>query len=280
MAMKSIIVFLDSTAASEARVGYAARLAKQHEAHLVGVFIVPNAWEHDRSDGFIRGGGAIHEMLERQNAAERTSLEDAGRKFETLARHLTPSFEYRTIRGSDVSDRVRGHCLHADLVVVGFPSPGGLPKDCPPERMLLASGVPTLIVPSDWGAGSIASKVLFGWNASREARRAITDGLPLLRAAQSVSVLIVDAGKTPHHSHEPGADIAQYLARHRVAVQVEVLHSKGLPIADVIRRYAAESGSDLILLGAYSHSPRREQLFGGVTRSLLSSVTVPTLIAH
>ena len=48
----------------------------------------------------------------------------------------------------------------------------------------------------------------------------------------------------------------------------------------MIKRFAADDQSDLIVLGAYSHSPKRELLFGGVTRSLLSAVTIPTLIAH
>jgi nucleotide-binding universal stress UspA family protein len=280
MALKSLVVFVEPSDAGEARVRYAVRLAMQHEAHLIGVFIVPTAWETDPSDCYIRGTGAIREMVERHNAAERAALSAAGDKFAALAGRESYSFEFRVVRDGDTAELARLQCLHTDLAVVGHPSPGGLPNRWSPEQMLLSTGVPLLIVPQGWHDAPVATNVLLAWNASREARRAITDSLPLLRAARSVSVVVVDAEKNELHGQEPGADIAHFLSRHRVPTQVEQLHSKGAPIAKVILNYAAENHSDLIVLGAYSHSPKRELLFGGVTRSLLNPVTIPTLIAH
>lgn len=280
MSLRSLVVFVDPTAVCEARISYAARLAVQHGAHLIGAFVKPNAWQNDRSNAFIQGGGAIREMLERQGLAERKALSDASQRFETLAGREGPSFEFRVIRDDEVGDLARLHCMHTDLVVVGHPAPGGLPSSWSPERMLLSSGVPHLIVPQDWRDAPAATNVLLAWNASREARRAITDSMPILVAAASVAVVVVDAEKNPMHGHEPGANIAHFLSRHGVTARVEQLQSRGEPIAEVIRRYAAEDQSDLIVLGAYSHSPKRELLFGGVTRTLLSKVTIPTLIAH
>uniref|UniRef100_E6VJ90 UspA domain protein n=1 Tax=Rhodopseudomonas palustris (strain DX-1) TaxID=652103 RepID=E6VJ90_RHOPX len=279
MALKTIVVFVDQTPASDARVRYAAGLAMRHQAHLIGLFIVPNAWQHDRSDSNIQGGAAIREMLERHNLIESDALQAAGRSFEAMAARDDASFEYRAVRGGDVGELVRLHCLHSDLVVVGHPS-AGLPAGWSPQQMLLSTGVPVLIVPASWPEGTIARNVLFAWNASREARRAITDSLPVLRAAEAVSVVVVDPNNNRAHGQEPGADIAHHLSRHGVTARVEQLQSKGEPIAEVIRRYAAEDQSDLIVLGAYSHSPKRELLFGGVTRTLLGKVTIPTLIAH
>ena len=37
---------------------------------------------------------------------------------------------------------------------------------------------------------------------------------------------------------------------------------------------------DLLVLGAYGHSRFRETLLGGVTRTVLESMTVPVLMAH
>ncbi|MBI5131964.1 MAG: universal stress protein [Rhodopseudomonas palustris] len=280
MSLKSLVVFVDPTAACEARLRYAAELALQHGAHLIGAFIQTNAWQNDRSSSFIQGGGAIREMLERHGLAERKALSDATLRFETAAGRNAPSFEFRIVRDDDVGNLARLHCLHTDLVVVGHPAPGGLPSMWSPERMLLSSGVPHLIVPQEWRAGPVATNVLLAWNASREARRAVTDSLPILQAAASVAVVVVDAEKNPAHGAEPGANIAHFLSRHGVTARVEQLQSNGKPVADVISRFAADDRSDLIVLGAYSHSPKRELLFGGVTRSLLSAVTIPTLIAH
>ena len=63
-------------------------------------------------------------------------------------------------------------------------------------------------------------------------------------------------------------------------VGVEQRQSDGRTVADAITSFAVEDGSDLIVLGAFSHARTREYLFGGVTRSLLKTITVPLLIAH
>lgn len=280
MALKSLVVFVDPSAAGEARVRYAVRLAMQHEAHLIGVFVVPRTWDSDPADCYIRGGAAIKEMVQRHSAIERAALRAAGERFEALAGRQNYSVEFRVIGDGDTEDFARLHCLYTDLVIVGHPAPGGLPMKRTPERLMIATGVPFLIVPENWRYDTVATNVVLAWNASREARRAITDSLPILMAAESVSVIIVDAEKNARHGQEPGSDIAHFLRRHGVAANVERLQSNNVPIAEAILGYAAANDTDLIVLGAYSHSRARELLFGGVTRSLLSSVTVPMLIAH
>ena len=121
---------------------------------------------------------------------------------------------------------------------------------------------------------------MVAWNASREARRAISDALPLLVEAKSVTILLVDAGKNPRHGEEPGADIAHYLSRHGAKVSVKQTASRGEPIARVILDHAKEQAADLIVIGAYSHARTAQMVFGGVTRSLLQDAGIPLLIAH
>ena len=195
MSLKSLVVFVDPTAACEARLRYAAELALQHGAHLIGSFIQTNAWQNDRSSSFIQGGGAIREMLERHGLAERKALSDATSALRDDGR--TQRFVVRVSRRPRRRGRPsRAAALPAHRSRRGRPStPGGLPSNWSPERMLLSSGVPHLIVPQDWREGAVATNVLLAWNASREARRAITDSLPILKAAASVAVVVVDAEK-------------------------------------------------------------------------------------
>ncbi len=139
--------------------------------------------------------------------------------------------------------------------------------------------MPFLILPEHW-TGAAAEHVVVAWNASREARRAIADALPLLVAADSVTILVVDPHKNSRHGDEPGADVALYLSRHGAKVVVERVQSNGEPVADVILGFAKRHHNDLIVVGAYSHARAAEMIFGGVTRSLLRDATVPLLIAH
>ena len=51
-------------------------------------------------------------------------------------------------------------------------------------------------------------------------------------------------------------------------------------MGEQILSLAADLGSDMIVMGAYGHSRAREWVLGGVTRTLLGSMTVPLLMAH
>ena len=156
-------------------------------------------------------------------------------------------------------------------------SPAFMPKI---EALHAASGIPLLLVPEGWHGDSVGENIMLGWNASREARRAITIALSGLVAAQSVHVVIVDAKKNPRLGEEPGSDVGLMLTRHGAKVTVHNLSSKGAPVADVMLDFATGNGIDLLVIGAYSHSMTRERLFGGVTRTLLQRTRVPLLAAY
>ena len=127
---------------------------------------------------------------------------------------------------------------------------------------------------------TIGSRILVGWNATREARRAISDSLNFLVTAKSVTVLVIDPASRHRHGDEPGADIAIQLARHGAHVDVEQVRSSGIPVAQVILCYALKRASDLLVIGAYSHARLKEILLGGVTRTLLAQMPVPVLISR
>ena len=277
MSLKNIAVFLNEPPAGSVCAGYAVRLALRYRAHLVGIFVTPSEWPHA---SYVRGHDAIAQMIEEQRAMEARSAASASERFECVAEREGISFEFRSIRPSDSADDALFHSLHADLVLVGHPKPGGLPEYRSAESMLLATGVPVLIVPDRWNSGTIAENIFVAWNATREARRAIADAMPLLQNARMVSVIVVDAHTNARHGQEPGADIALYLSRRGVNVTVERVSSDGRPVAQVIMDAALQARADLLVFGAYSHARSREVLFGGVTRSLLKSATIPIFIAH
>ncbi len=134
--------------------------------------------------------------------------------------------------------------------------------------------------PTPGKARTIGNKILVGWNATRESRRAIFDGMSFLAEAETVTVLTIDAARRRSHGAEPGADIAMHLARHGAHVNVEQVESNGSPIAQIILRRAKETASDLLIVGAYSHARLKELLLGGVTRTLLAQMPVPVLISR
>jgi nucleotide-binding universal stress UspA family protein len=138
-----------------------------------------------------------------------------------------------------------------------------------------------LVMPHSGQLPSVGRNVLVAWNASNEATRAITDALPLLKRAKTVTVLVVNPSHGfAEHGQVPGADIALYLARHGVNAEVSCDENVEADIGEWLLSRAADLGSDLIVMGAYGHRRLREWALGGATRTLAGEMTVPVLMSH
>ena len=82
------------------------------------------------------------------------------------------------------------------------------------------------------------------------------------------------------HGAEPGVDVASWLVRHGVKVTVHREVAADTDVGSVILSRTADHDIDLIVMGVYGHSRLREVILGGASRTLLSSMTVPVLMAH
>ena len=82
------------------------------------------------------------------------------------------------------------------------------------------------------------------------------------------------------HGDMPGADIALYLARHGLKVEVVRDEAVGIDIGAELLSRAADFQADLLVMGAWGHSRMRELVLGGATRSLLGAMTLPVLMSH
>ena len=104
--------------------------------------------------------------------------------------------------------------------------------------------------------------------------------MPLLERADGVRLALVNPDQLSElHGEEPGADMALYLARHGVKVDV-VLERTHATTGDALMALARECGAGMIVTGAYGHSRYREWELGGVTCELQERTPVPLLIAH
>lgn len=279
MAFKDIVVFVDSSSASTHRLLVAAELAQRYSGHLIGVYIVPAA--HHIHDGFVRGEAAMRALAKRRRQEEEYAVLKVGRSFAEVAARHDIQAEFRLILNSDENQNVVLNSLYADLVIVGKTGEDGLPQHWLSDRLLLGSGVPVLVIPKGWSSDKIGVRVAVAWNASKEARRAVTDALPLLSTASSVKILIVDAKSSlDRHGEEPGANIARHLARHGANVEVESISSGDVSTASRILNVAYADSVDLIVMGAHSHSRSSQLLFGSVTRAILKDATVPVFLAR
>ena len=143
----------------------------------------------------------------------------------------------------------------------------------------METGRPALVVPYGGVRPSAGRVSRLGWLG--EAARAVHDALPLLRLADDVIILIIDANKLGvRFGQHPGAGVLAHLTRHEIKARVKAVQSGGTAIGKLILAQADEEEADLLVMGGYGHSRLREMMLGGVTRHMLEHMSVPVLFAH
>jgi nucleotide-binding universal stress UspA family protein len=277
-AFKDLLVVLDTSRSCAGRLEMATTLASRFGAHLTGLYTSPPP--------------QVPAMIESQLTPElvelqmRTLSEATARVNDLFKRRGEgPGFtsEWRAREG-EAGEVATLHARYSDVAIVGQADPEsddlGSTGDLP-ERVVLGSGRPVLVVPYAGTFTTIGQRVLVAWNASREATRAVNDAMPLLGGASKVTVLAINPRGGLHgHGEVPGADLALHLARHGVRAEASALKSNDVDVGALLLSQAADLGADLIVMGAYGHSRLREVVLGGATREILRSMTVPVFLSH
>ena len=273
-----IVVFIDGQTETASVLAFAGVLAAQHGARLISVFMQPEP-AITPAETFARGKGMLS-VIE-VHRAELEGIETHHRALfeDVVRRHGIPRSEWRSL--SHWRTEVAVPAYYADLVVIARPERGQMSD--PPglaESLVLSSGRPIILFPPG-GMASRVRRILVGWNATREAIRAVADAVPLFARAGAVEVLIVDYQRQrERHGQEPGADIARRLAALGAQVEVQRLSSDGQGVGHLLLSQAVAFRADLLVMGAYGHSTLRERLFGGVTRTALYQAGLPVLMSR
>lgn len=282
MSYKTVLVHIDKDKHAGERIKFAAKIAANEDAHLIGA-APTGISRYIYQSRFIYEGGGMSTHLDSHLDELRKQAIAALAAFEDTAKRIgVRSYEARQVddeAGGGISTQAR----YSDLVVIGQTdmdeaSSTTLPDF--PEFVVMNSGRPVLIVPYTGTYDTIANRVLIAWDASTSATRAVTAAIPLMKRAENVDVVVFNADKRGDaHGEQPGADIGLYLARHGVKVNV-VRQKTDIDVGNALLSIATDLGSDMLVMGGYGHSRFREILLGGVTRTVLESMTVPVLMSH
>lgn len=276
---KTIVVHADRTEQAAQRIDLAARLALKYDAHLVGAAMTGiTSYMYPIGSFDIAPPPMPFPVDDLRAEAERAL--DA---FEARARSAgVLSYERRQV-DDEAGIALALQSRYCDLVVVGQ---AGHDASSPRLRaghadyLLLNAVSPVLVVPAGGVAGEIGRRITVAWNASPNAARAVRSALPWLRSAEQVDLVVYNADADGEaHGEQAGADLALYLARHAIKVEVWAGESPA-NAGDALLAHAAARGSDLIVMGAYGHARFREVVFGGATRRAISSSRLPLWMAH
>lgn len=280
MGYRTLLAILDTPKTTRQVTDFAVALANQYQAHVIGahaeaIAMVPIVAPMEIPDP------ATVQALQDMAHQETESVEKI---FREIGTREGLSHEWRSFVTSSgfSSAALIDSARCSDLVIAAQGESGFLSETkAELESFLFESGRPVLIIPHVLTEPRPIRRVLIAWNGSREAARATFDALPFLEAAEEVEVFSVDPENTPTQSPETaGAEIAAALARHGVKVTVTSSQKTGLDPAMAIENRLSDNSIDLLVMGAYGNKRWWEMLFGGVTRTLLDSMTALTLLSR
>ena len=164
----------------------------------------------------------------------------------------------------------------ADLIVVPQPDADGVGVNTL-EAALLDSGRLVLMAPPK-PATTIGTHVAIAWKASREMARALTAAMPILAAADTVTVLCAPPGGSA--SKLTSEELAEHLRWHDIDAEVRIFRAKSNEVGGGLLREAEAAGADVMLMGSYGQRLRRDLVMGGVTRHMIEHADMPVLMMH
>jgi nucleotide-binding universal stress UspA family protein len=283
MSIRVVLGLIDGGPVTEAAAGAAVAVADAFDAHLQLLHVRPDPESLVPMIGEGMSGVMLDQMVEgfRAESQERSAV--ARRLYDALTARragvpadgkATLAFREEEGREDEVAGRFAR--LHDLTVLARAEKQAGVPASVTLESLLLHSGLPVLVAPAQ-PVRSIGRKVVVAWNGKMQAARALAAGLPFLSRAEAVTVL------TAIESHTAGrpAEVVRYLSFHGVRAEAaEIPAQSPGKVGQILLDHVAQSGADLLVMGAYGHSRLREMILGGATREVLDHVSLPVLMAH
>ena len=286
--LRTILILVRGDGKGEGVLDHALAVARRFDAHLQVIHCRP------RAEDMLPGGVFVPTSFRQQIATFATTMSDdeEGRVKalfqDYCSRHDLvvvdnisaapkgrPSASWSEATGKQAAVMaVRGRL--ADLVAVAQPDPKLDLGRNTLEAALLETGRLVLLCPPA-AVTSIGRHVAIGWDGQAEAARAVAAAMPILGAADQITVLAAETGGRVELGPE---DLQAYLARHDARAEVRTFRSRATEVADGLLAAAKEAGADVLLIGAYGHSRRRELLMGGVTQHIIDHTDLPVLMSH
>jgi nucleotide-binding universal stress UspA family protein len=253
-------------------------LAMSCGAHLDAI---ATAYESTSVPFVAEGGAAVASIFEVEHERAMERAEAALRIFEIEAKNAEIAHSSRAVTGTfaEIMATVGTAARLYDLTVVSQGEPDGITFDTQlPKELLLQAGGPLLFFPSTFRGVFKAARIGICWDGSRLAARALRDAMPLLAQADVLMAITLNASELPEEASSD--QFAKHMARDGLPVLTVSLPSDRRNVQSSILSVAADESLDLLVMGGYGHSRLQETVFGGVTREMFRSMTIPVLMSH
>lgn len=273
MAIKDLAVAYNGTANSHAALRLAVRMAEKYGAAVTGLHVNPPIQLDNQTRQWIPDS-----ILETLQKAEQDNVSGIKAQFRAELADLGHTSNGDWFAEQGEPNRVLAKASrYFDILLVGqFNASGGVTAQIRPEDIVLLSGKPVIVVPQQYQDRPFNEFAVVAWDGSRPAARALTDAMQILETKSRIDIVTVVPKDTPP---DCGHDILRHLRRHGIDARQVVLPDNG-GIAKTILGHCTSTNPDILVMGAYSRTRIREDIFGGTTRDVLENLTVPVLMAH
>jgi nucleotide-binding universal stress UspA family protein len=276
MTYKSIMVHLELGGDNEGVLQIVGDLAERFNADVIGIAACQPI------QVLYNEGLGADDVIAQDRAEIAREMKNAEEQFREALSGRAKTLQWRSsIAYGSLADFIADEARAADLIVTG--------RDMGPKLLdqtrrvhigdlVMRAGRPVLLVPQ--GVTQLKLRTVYiGWKESREARRAVADALPLLKSAQTVTVVQVGSQEAQLSNQKGLADVAAWLGRHGIAATPQAIAKSGTE-AGYLHAELLERKCDLLVAGAYGHARLSEWIFGGVTQDVLLDPDFCVLFSH
>lgn len=278
MTYKTILVYLSTLKNADRLTKAACAVARKFDAHLVGL--------HTLQSMEVYPGVATYISSDITKSFNQTQKDEAARieqAFNNVTRKEDFVSEWRCVfaQSTDASDRLVEHARCADLIIMAQPDDTDhLNQKHIIREVIEGSGRPVLIIPKVGDFDKIGDNVLVGWSATKEATRAMHDAIPFFKDGGKANIFWLEKSSDENsYLAHTAREMAACLDRHNVKVNVSRRVKSGVSVGDEILNEVSDTGSDMIVAGAYGHSRVYDFTIGATTPHLIEHMTVPVLFS-
>lgn len=263
--MKEILVLIHHDAGQDSRLAAAVDLARRLDGHLMCLDVtkMPAMFGTEYAAGAMLFEAESHrEHLNRDVVRSWLARQDVRWSWQDCVGNLASS----VIDAAALADLV---ILNRKLETAAWPDMRDVT-----DNVLMHLHIPVVAMP-DEAERFATERVLVAWDGRPSGAAALRAAVPLLKLATAVEIFMVDEGRD---RIDPDA-AAAYLQRHRIAASTTTVACDSCEVEDLILDESSRFRADYVVMGAYTHG-RTAELFGGVTRRMLSSSSLPLLLCR
>jgi nucleotide-binding universal stress UspA family protein len=275
--IREVLVYTFGDQSHDSAIQAAAAFAADHNAKLTGLFVRPD----------VMGYSAAYGSYPLNLAATFYDLQtDYCKNIKAHFESIVSKFDIRSEwHQTDEYEKQPRPAFYADIIFVVQPNKESsvIFNDTDfVDHLITDTGLPIVVIPSNWSAQHFAELPVLGWKETREAVSAVRHTLAIMRDAKDVDIVSITRATKLDQELVDGIEISEYLNQHQVTTNYfsERMIEQDQNEADTLLRHVENHGRDLIIIGGYGHSRYREIVLGGMTRALIKKSPVPILLSH